>query len=108
MAGFCLGEGGVLKPADIDFLDRRIRVEGSATTRGEQVSEKKLPTPLFCPPYFFLRTGLFFLRSGRCVRTDAATLLTRADVFGLRRSALAIFPTRFDVFSFFANGHLLV
>jgi len=51
--------------------------------------------------------GLDLFLTGRCVRTDAATLLTLADVFGLRKSALAIFPTLFDVFSFLANWHLL-
>jgi len=47
------------------------------------------------------------LRGGLWVSAEAATLLTRLDVFLDRNNLAAILPTRFDVFSFRAIANLL-
>jgi hypothetical protein len=43
--------------------------------------------------------GYFFLRSGRWTNADPAALLAREEDLGLRRTLLAMLPTRFDVTS---------
>jgi hypothetical protein len=44
----------------------------------------------------------FFFLSGRCVKADAATALVILVLLERRKTFDASFPTRLDVFSFFA------